>query len=78
MFNRVSVSDKPGVLASIAGTLGENSVSIQSVIQEGRGDEAELVLVTHEAPENDLKISLDKIASLDNVLSITSALRVYT
>ena len=48
------------------------------MIQEGRGDEAELVLVTHEAPENDLKISLDKIASLDTVLSITSALRVYT
>ena len=78
MFIRLSVSDKPGVLASIAGTLGENNVSIQSVIQEGRGDEAELVLVTHEAPENDLKISLDKIASLDTVLSITSALRVYT
>jgi len=78
MFIRLSVSDKPGVLASIAGTLGENNVSIQSVIQEGRGDEAELVLVTHEAPEKDLKISIDKIASLDTVLSITSALRVYT
>ena len=34
MFIRLSVSDKPGVLASIAGTLGENNVSIQSVIQE--------------------------------------------
>ena len=78
MFIRLSVSDKPGVLASIAGTLGENNVSIQSVIQEGRGDEAELVLVTHEAPEKNLTISIDKIDSLDSVLSITSALRVYT
>ena len=51
MFIRLSVKDEPGVLAKIAGTFGENNVSIESVIQEGRGDKAELVLVTHEAPE---------------------------
>ena len=77
-FVRLSVKDEPGVLASIAGTFGENNVSIESVIQEGRGDQAELVLVTHEAPEEDLQNSINQISSLDSVASVTSTLRVYS
>ena len=77
-FIRLSVTDEPGVLASIAGTFSENNVSIESVIQEGRGEEAELVLVTHEAPEKDMQNSIKQIASLDSVTSVTSTLRVYS
>ena len=77
-FIRLSVADEPGVLASIAGTFSENNVSIESVIQEGRGEQAELVLVTHEAPEKDMQNSIKQIASLDSVTSVTSTLRVYS
>tara|TARA_B100001750_G_C15471808_1_gene580218 strand:- start:381 stop:1640 length:1260 start_codon:yes stop_codon:yes gene_type:complete len=77
LFIRLSVRDEPGVLAKIAGTFGENKVSIESVIQEGRGDKAELVLVTHEAPEKDLSSSVKQINSLDSVTTVTSVLRVY-
>ena len=77
MFIRLSVNDEPGVLAKISGTFGENNVSIESVIQEGRGDTAELVLVTHEAPEKDIKNSIDQISALDSVTTVTSTLRVY-
>ena len=77
MFIRLSVKDEPGVLAKIAGTFGKNNVSIESVIQEGRGDKAELVLVTHEAPEKDLNNSINQISSLDAVTTVTSLLRVY-
>ena len=77
MFIRLSVNDEPGVLAKIAGTFGDNSVSIESVIQEGRGDKAELVLVTHEAPEKDLSNSINQISSLDAATTVTSLLRVY-
>ena len=77
MFIRLSVKDEPGVLAKIAGTFGENNVSIESVIQEGRGDNAELVLVTHEAAEDNLTSSIDSIANLDSVSSVTSTIRVY-
>ena len=77
MFIRLSVKDEPGVLAKIAGTFGENNVSIESVIQEGRGDKAELVLVTHEAPEKDLSNSINQISSMDAVTTVTSLLRVY-
>ena len=77
-FVRLSVTDEPGVLASIAGTFSENNVSIESVIQEGRGEQAELVLVTHEAPEKDMQNSIKQISSLDSVTSVTSTLRVYS
>ena len=77
-FIRLSVTDEPGVLASIAGTFSQNNVSIESVIQEGRGEQAELVLVTHEAPEKDMQNSIKQISSLDSVASVTSTLRVYS
>jgi len=77
-FIRLSVTDEPGVLASIAGTFSQNNVSIESVIQEGRGEQAELVLVTHEAPEKDMQNSINQISSLDSVTSVTSTLRVYS
>ena len=78
MFIRLSVNDEPGVLAKISGTFGDNNVSIESVIQEGRGEQAELVLVTHEAPEKDMQNSIKQISSLDSVTSVTSTLRVYS
>ena len=76
-FIRLSVQDEPGVLATIASLFGENNVSIESVIQEGRGNNAELVLVTHEAAEENLTSSIDSIANLDSVSSVTSTIRVY-
>ena len=76
-FIRLSVKDEPGVLATIASLFGDNNVSIESVIQEGRGDNAELVLVTHEAAEKDLTSSIDSIANLESVSSVTSTIRVY-
>ena len=76
-FIRLSVKDEPGVLATIASLFGDNNVSIESVIQEGRGDNAELVLVTHEAAEEDLTSAIDSIANLESVSSVTSTIRVY-
>ena len=76
-FIRLSVKDEPGVLATIAGLFGENNVSIESVIQEGRGNNAELVLVTHEAEEDNLNSSIESISNLSSVSSVTSTIRVY-
>ena len=77
-FIRLSVKDEPGVLATIASLFGDNNVSIESVIQEGRGDNAELVLVTHDAAEEDLSSSIDSIAKLESVSSVTSTSRDYS
>ena len=53
-------------------------MSIESVIQEGRGDEAELVLITHEAPEKALENSLNQLTALTSVSAVMSTLRVYS
>ena len=45
------VEDRPGALAEIAGVFGRGEVSIKSVWQEGVGDDAQLVFITHRARE---------------------------
>ena len=77
IFIRLSVKDEPGVLAKIAGTFGENNVSIESVIQEGRGATAELVIITHVALEKNLSESIESIRALSVVDNIESIIRVY-
>ena len=47
----IDVDDKPGVLASVATLFAEHGVSIQTVRQEGRDDDAQLVVVTHSATD---------------------------
>lgn len=73
---RLHVADKPGVLAAIAQTFSENSVSIQTVRQEGRGSQAELVIVSHSASEAQLEATVSALSSLDVVSHIESVIRV--
>lgn len=73
---RLSVSDKPGVLAQIASVFGTHAVSIKSVWQEGTGDTAELVFITHAAREGAVQNTVRELQSLASVRDITSVLRV--
>lgn len=68
--------DEPGVLASIAGVFGSHGVSIQSMEQEGMGDEARLVFITHDAVEAGLRSTLADLRELDVVKNIGQVLRV--
>lgn len=52
-FIKMNVADQTGVLAQIAEVFAQHQVSIASMIQKGRGDEAELVLITHPTEEKD-------------------------
>ena len=70
------VDDRAGVLAAIARVFGEHDVSIKSVIQEGQGDEAQLVLITHRASERDFQACANELRHLDVVKSVSSILRV--
>ena len=72
----LDVADRPGVLAQVAGAFAEQGVSIQSVRQEGRGDAATLVLVTHRAPDAALARTVEKLASLEFVRHAASVMRV--
>ena len=51
---QIDVDDKAGVLAAVAQVFAEHDVSIQTVRQEGRGDDAQLVVVSHRASDADL------------------------
>jgi homoserine dehydrogenase len=75
-YLRLEVFDAPGVLAQIASAFGANGVSIRSVWQEGRGDVATLVLVTHEALEGDHRAAVAAIEALDVVKQVSTTLRV--
>jgi homoserine dehydrogenase len=64
-YLRLSVDDRPGVLAQIAGALGESGIGILSVIQpETHWGSAMLVLMIHDAPFGAMRSAAEKIASL--------------
>ena len=72
----LSVDDQPGVLSTVAGVFADHGVSIASVRQEGWGDEASLVLITHSASEASHAATFEELGRLDVVESIDSRMRV--
>ena len=72
----LDVADRAGVLATVAGVFARHDVSIATVRQEGRGDDATLVIVTHVSPDAALVSTVDELRELDIVRSIVSVLRV--
>jgi homoserine dehydrogenase len=72
----LDVADKAGVLASVAHAFAAHDVSIQTVRQEGRGDDATLVLVSHEASDAALSATVEDLRALDAVRAVASVMRV--
>lgn len=75
-FLRLEVQDDPGVLASIAQVFGENNVSIESVIQKGRGVHAELVMIFHPVKEESFMAAIEAVKQLSVVKSEPRPIRV--
>ncbi|MFF5073373.1 homoserine dehydrogenase [Micromonospora olivasterospora] len=81
----LDVADRPGVLAAVAGVFARHGVSIATVRQgsagasgagAGSGEDAELVIVTHTAPDAALAATVGELRGLDIVRSVPSVLRV--
>ncbi|MFD0582189.1 homoserine dehydrogenase [Dactylosporangium darangshiense] len=72
----LDVSDKAGVLAAVAGVFARHGVSIATVNQSGRGNQAVLVIVTHAAPDRALAATVAELRALDIVRAVASVLRV--
>ncbi|GLY03576.1 homoserine dehydrogenase [Actinoplanes sp. NBRC 101535] len=72
----LDVAERPGVLAAVAGVFADHEVSIATVRQSGRADDAKLVIVTHVAPDAALAATVEALSRLDIVRSIASVLRV--
>lgn len=77
-YLRFTAVDRPGVLSKISGILGENDISIASVIQKGRTrtGAVPIVMMTHEAVERNVRRALEAIDSLDVIRDSTKLLRV--
>ncbi len=73
---QIDVDDKAGVLATVAQVFAEHGVSIQTVRQEGRGDDAQLVVVSHRASDADLAATVETLQGLANVREVSSVMRV--
>jgi homoserine dehydrogenase len=72
----LDVNDQPGVLAQVASAFADQGVSIQTVRQEGRGDAATLVLVTHSATDAALSATVQHLARMPFVRRAAGVLRV--
>jgi homoserine dehydrogenase len=72
----LDVDDKAGVLAAVADAFAQRGVSIQTVRQEGRGADAQLVVVTHQAPDRALAATVDELEKLGVVREVLSVMRV--
>jgi homoserine dehydrogenase len=77
-YLRVMAQDQPGVLAQVAGALGRHRISIASVIQKERSgvSAVPVVMMTHEAREQDMRAALAEIDRLGVVAGHTVMLRV--
>jgi homoserine dehydrogenase len=75
-YLHLEVADRPGVLAQIAQVLGDEDVSVKSVVQRGVGEEASLVMVVHECLESRFAAALDAIDKLDVLRSTPRSIRV--
>jgi homoserine dehydrogenase len=78
-YMRMTVADRPGVLARIAAILGNNLISIATFIQKEANEAdqtAEIVITTHEAQEQAVQKALREVATLDVVREIGSFIRI--
>jgi homoserine dehydrogenase len=75
-YVQLDVADRPGVLAPVADAFAQNGVSIKDVRQEGRGDDANLVIMTHSAREAALAKTVSTLAAMEAVRNVDSVMRV--
>jgi len=72
----LDVADRPGVLAPVAERFARRGVSIKTVHQEGRGEDAILIIVTHTARESALAATVADLTAMEAVRAVDSVMRV--
>lgn len=77
-YLRLRVLDQPGVMAELARVLADNSISINSMIQQPEDDAeaADIIFLTHEALERDVVRAIEQMQALDTVTSDVVRLRM--
>jgi homoserine dehydrogenase len=75
-YVQLDVADRPGVLAPVADAFAQNGVSIKDVRQEGRGEDANLIIMTHSAREAALARTVSILSAMEAVRNVDSVMRV--
>jgi homoserine dehydrogenase len=75
-YLHLAVADRPGVLAQVAQVLGDEDVSVKSVVQRGSGEDTRLVMVIHRCLESRFSAALEAIEELDVLRSPPRSIRV--
>ncbi len=77
-YLRLQVADKPGVVAEISQALGNNNISISSIVQkeEKDTDSVSLLIITHQAVEKELKSAVAKIENFADVCDNVKIFRI--
>ncbi|MFT3663017.1 MAG: homoserine dehydrogenase [Gordonia sp. (in: high G+C Gram-positive bacteria)] len=70
------VADRPGVLAQVSGAFAEKGVSISAMRQEGAGEDARLIIVTHRAADRAQSETVAALEEMDSVIKVSSVLRL--
>jgi homoserine dehydrogenase len=79
-YLRFDVEDQPGVLAFVAGALGDQGVSIEQMVQEVRGapgqEAAAVLMITHSCREGAVQKALERIAGAKFLKAPPRSLRI--
>ena len=76
-YVRFLTKDQPGVIGKLGTCFGKYGVSLESIVQKGfQGELAEIVVVTHDVTEGNVRKALAEIRTFDAIDSIPSLLRV--
>ncbi len=76
-YLRLSVPDKPGVMAAITTELSRHAISIEAMIQkDARGEKAEIVLITDVVTESEMDAAIASLEATENVLEAVTKIRV--
>jgi homoserine dehydrogenase len=80
-YLRLTALDRPGVMAGIAGILGEEGISIEAIQQKepAPGEtHVPLIMLTHRVQESGMNRALARIEALDAVQGETVRIRMET
>lgn len=77
-YLRIQVLDVPGVLSKVTAILGENSISISSLVQqEGQSqNNVSLLIITHQTLEKHIKAAISQINALSDVRDTVKLIRI--
>jgi len=78
-YLRVQAEDRPGVIAAVAGILGEAGISIEAIHQQepGEGDtHVPLVMLTHRVREGQMNAAIARIEALGSIRGSVTRIRV--